>query len=130
MSKIHCDNFGIFISYKNWELTFNSTSRTSKFLSFLLSALGVSHIYNVQKWNVIGRRGEWGVSKCSGHPIFIFFLLRKLDLRHDQKSYWAKHWYILLTRNLPFDSDVRQRSHSLMVALHCLWAKSNNRTRS
>ena len=36
---------------------------------------------------------------------------------------------ILLTRNIPFGSDVRQRSHTLMMPLHCLWAKSNNRTR-
>ena len=32
---------------------------------------------------------------------------------------------ILLTRNLPFDSDFRQRSHSLMIPLPCSWAKSN-----
>ena len=36
---------------------------------------------------------------------------------------------ILLARNLPFDSDVRQGSHPLMIPLHCLCAKSNNRTR-
>ena len=36
---------------------------------------------------------------------------------------------ILVTRNLPFDSDVRQRSHTLMIPLHYLWAKLNNRTR-
>ena len=36
---------------------------------------------------------------------------------------------ILLARNLPFDSGVRQWSHPLMMPLHCLWAKSNNRTR-
>ena len=36
---------------------------------------------------------------------------------------------ILLTRNLPFGSDVRQRSQPLMIPMHCLWAKSNNRTR-
>ena len=29
----------------------------------------------------------------------------------------------LLTRNLSFDSDVRQ----WMITMHCLWAKSNNR---
>ena len=31
----------------------------------------------------------------------------------------------LLTRNLSFDSDVRQ----WMITLHCLWTKSNNRAR-
>ena len=35
----------------------------------------------------------------------------------------------LLTRNLSFDSDVRQGSHPLIVTLHCLWDKSNNITR-
>ena len=34
---------------------------------------------------------------------------------------------ILLTRNLPVDSGVRQWSHPLMIPLHCFWAKSNNR---
>ena len=28
-----------------------------------------------------------------------------------------------------FDSSVRQWSHPFMIPLHCLWAKSNNRTR-
>ena len=36
---------------------------------------------------------------------------------------------ILLTRNLPFDYDVRKCSHPLMIPLHCLWPKLNNRTR-
>ena len=35
----------------------------------------------------------------------------------------------LLARKLPFYSDVRQWSHPLMIPLHCLWTKSNNRTR-
>ena len=34
-----------------------------------------------------------------------------------------------MTRNLSFDSDVRQWSHPLMISLHCLWSKSNNRAR-
>ena len=65
-----------------------------------------------QKWDVIGRRG-CGVSECSGRPI----------LHHAKPNI-----NILLTRNIPFDSDVRQRSHPLMIPLHYLWAKSNNRT--
>ena len=36
---------------------------------------------------------------------------------------------ILLARNLPFDCDVRQSSHPLMIPLHCVWAISDNRTR-
>ena len=42
-------------------------------------------------------------------------------------KYYANN--ILLARNLPFESDVRQWSHLLMIPLHCLWAKSSNRTR-
>ena len=36
---------------------------------------------------------------------------------------------ILLISNLPFDSDVGQWSHPLMIPLHCLWDKLSNRTR-
>ena len=35
---------------------------------------------------------------------------------------------ILLTRNLPFDSNNCQWNHPLMIPLHCLRAKSNDRT--
>ena len=42
--------------------------------------------------------------------------------RHHAKN-------ILLARNFPFNSDVRQWSHSLMIPFHYLWVKSNNRTR-
>ena len=35
----------------------------------------------------------------------------------------------LLTGNLPFDSYVKKWSHLLMISLHCLCAKLNNRTR-
>ena len=35
---------------------------------------------------------------------------------------------ILLTSNLAIDSNLRHRSHPLIIPLHCLWAKSNNRT--
>ena len=58
----------------------------------------------------------------------LFFYQRKLDLHHDQTTYWDKH--IFLTINLPFDSDVRQWNHPFMIPLHWWWAKSNNRTRS
>ena len=36
---------------------------------------------------------------------------------------------ILLARNLPFDSDIKQWCHLLTTPLCCLWAESNNRTR-
>ena len=44
-----------------------------------------------------------------------------------EKGCIRKEWvHISLPRNLPFDSDFRQRSHPLMIPLHCLWAKSYN----
>ena len=36
---------------------------------------------------------------------------------------------ISLIGNLYFDSNVRQWSYPLMIPMHCLWAKSINRTR-
>ena len=68
-------------------------------------------------WGGGGAGGFVGrlVSKCSGHPMF--FLLKKI-------GYWlcvitrhhAESNNMLLTRNLPFYSDVRQWSHPL----HCI----------
>ena len=83
-----------------------------------------------QKWDVIGRRGlrkggGGGGSKCYRRPIFIFFITENwvcVMTRHHAES------NILLTRNLPIESGVRQWSHPLMIQLHFLWAKSNNRT--
>ena len=69
----------------------------------------------------------WGsvVSDCSGRLVFIFFVRENWILAMTRH-----HAYnILLTRNLHFDPDVRQWSHPLMILLHCLWAKSNYRTR-
>ena len=43
------------------------------------------------------------------------------------RHYAESNINILLTRNLPTDSCVRQWNHLLMIPLHCLWAKSNNR---
>ena len=83
------------------------------------------------KVDVIGRRerrrrrGGGGGSKCSVRPIFIYFI----------KENWIcainRHYVtnILLAINLPFDPDIRQWSHALMIPLHCLIDKSNNRTR-
>ena len=66
----------------------------------------------------------WGVSECSGSPIFIFFI--KENWICVMTSHHAEpNINILLTRNLLFDSYVRQWSHPL----HCLWAKLNDRMR-
>ena len=68
-----------------------------------------------------------GGSKCSEKPIFVIFIKENwicAMIRHHAESS-----DILLARNITFDSDVRQWSHSLMITLHCLWDESNNRTR-
>ena len=70
--------------------------------------------------------GACGVSECSGCSIFVFFIKENwicAMTRHHAEP----NINISLTRNLPFDSDVSQRSHPLMISLHCLWTKSNNR---
>ena len=70
--------------------------------------------------------GVGRLAECFGRPIFIFFIKENwicaMTRYHDDPS------NILLTRNLPFESGIRHWSHSLMVPLHCLWAKSNNTT--
>ena len=80
-----------------------------------------------QKWDV-GRRKDWGISECSELPIFIFCIKENwicvMTSHHSEPNI-----NLLMTRNLPFDSDVRQWNHLLIILLHCLWAKSNNRTR-
>ena len=51
-----------------------------------------------------GGRGGWGVSLCSGRPIFIFFIKENkicAKTRHHANN-------ILLAGNLPFDSYLRQ----------------------
>ena len=78
-----------------------------------------SHNENVKIWSVF----LW----LSGHPIFIFFI--KENWIYALTRHHTELKIILLTRNLPCDSDVKQWSHLLMIPLHCLWAKSNNRTR-
>ena len=76
-----------------------------------------------------GGKGRGGrVRECYGRPIFIFFIKENwicAMTRHQAEP----NINILLTRNLPFDSDFRQWSHPSMIPLHCLWAKSNNSTR-
>ena len=58
----------------------------------------------------------------------LFFIIKRnwfcVMTRHDAGS----NLNMLLTRNLPNDPGDRQWSHPLMILLHCLWAKSNNKT--
>ena len=69
-----------------------------------------------------------GVSESSGRPVFTSFIKKNwicaTTIHHAEPNI-----NISLTRNLPFDSEVRQRSHPEMIPLHCLWAKSNNTMR-
>ena len=71
--------------------------------------------------------GEWGLRKCSGRPIFIFFI--KENWICAMTRHCAEPKNTLSTKNLPFDSYFREWSHSLMILLHCLWARSINRMR-
>ena len=75
-----------------------------------------------QKWDFIGRRG-W-VSECSGHPTFFF--IKENWICAMTRHHAEPNINILLTRNVPFGSSVRQWSHPLMIPMCCLWAKSNN----
>ena len=106
---------------------------TLSWKEILEKQLGVIHIWRPlwgelrQKWDV-NRRSRVGVSECSGRPTFIFFIKENwicAMTRHHAKP----NINTLLTRNFPFEFDTGQWSHPLMIPLHCLWAKSNNRTR-
>ena len=57
-----------------------------------------------------------------------FFFITEYWICAMTRHYSEPNINILLTRNLPFGSDVRQWSQPLMIPLHFLWAKSNNRT--
>ena len=77
---------------------------------FLVEDLGVIHI-----WRPLWRGGDKAKMRC--------YRTCAMTRHHAEPNI-----NILFTRNLPFDSDVRQWGHSFMIPLHCLWAKSNNRT--
>ena len=58
------------------------------------------------------------------------FLIKENRICAVAKHHAEPNMNVLLTSNLPFDSDVRQWRHPLMIPLYCLWVKSNNRTRA
>ena len=60
------------------------------------------------KWDKKGRRGVSG-SECCGRPISIFFI-KESWICAMTRHHAGSNINILLTRNLPFDSDVRQWS--------------------
>ena len=69
----------------------------------------------------------WGIREYSGRPIFFF--LKENWICEVTRHHAEPNINILLTRNLSFDSEVRQWRHPLMIPLHCLWTESNNRAR-
>ena len=69
------------------------------------------------------------VSYLGVQSLFIFFLIKENWICAMTRHHAEPNINILLTRNPHLESDVRQWSHPLMIPLHCLWAKSNNRTR-
>ena len=70
--------------------------------------------------------GDGGLSSILACMSDLYFFIRENWIwamtRHHANN-------MLLTKNLPFGSDVRQWSHPLMIPLHYLCAKSNYRTR-
>ena len=77
-----------------------------------------------QKWDVIRRIG-WGVARVLNvQSFFIKIIWICAMTRHAESN------NILLTRNLLIDPNIRHWSYPLMIPLHCLWAKLNNRTRN
>ena len=86
-----------------------------------------------QKWDVIRRRGWrlasvldvfWDVLFFS----FLFFFIKGNWICSMTRHHVEPNINILVTRNLPFESNIGQWSHPLMIPLHCFWTKSNNRT--
>ena len=64
-----------------------------------------------------------GVSECSGRPNFFFIIIKENWICAVTRHHAESNINILLKRNLPIDSGVRQRSHSLIIPLHYLGAK-------
>ena len=86
-------------------------------------------LFDVGKNEMLFDVGRWGVSGCSGSSLFICFI-KENCICAMTRHHTEPNINILLTKNLHFDYGIREWSHPLMMPLHCLWAKSNNRTRS
>ena len=105
---------------------------SGSFLQEPMSESTLIHIWRPRFGGKAKMRCYWTLlapSKCSGRPIFIFVIKENwicIMSRHQTEP----NINILFTISLPFDSNVRQWSHPLIIPLHCLWAKSNNGTRA
>ena len=106
---------------KKWKKFYLKYSKACKTPLKFLTVKLLSHlrILQKQKWDVMGRR-RWGLVSVLDVQSLFFFIKENWILamtRHHANN--------ILTRDLHFDSDVRQWSHLLMILLHGLWAKSN-----
>ena len=82
-----------------------------------------------QKWDVNGRAGGGGVwvyRELWRSNLYLFFI-KENWIYAMTRHHAGRNINMLVTRNLSFDSGVRWCSNSLMIPLHCLWAKSKNR---
>ena len=107
--------------------------------SYLVDRGGMQVFWGWYTYNVHFEWGEEGGkvkmrcyrSQGGGYRVFwtsnLYFVFSKENWICAMTRHHANN--ISLARNLPFDSEVRQGSHPLMIPLHCLWAKSNNRMR-
>ena len=73
------------------------------------------------KSDMLSDVGEWGLASVLEAQSFFFIKQSWICAmtRHHANN-------ILLAKNLPFDSDVRQWSHPLMILLHCCGLNTNN----
>ena len=71
--------------------------------------------------------GRWGLASVLDVQSLVFFI-KENWICAMTRHYAELSINLLLTRNLHFDSDVKQWSHPLTIRLHYLWAKSSNRT--
>ena len=66
---------------------------------------------------------KMGNAKMRCYPTLQYlFLLKRIRFAPWPDIMLSQTWIYYI------DSGVGQRSHPLMIPLHCLWAKSNNRT--
>ena len=82
-----------------------------------------------QRRDVFGRRVGGGLASVLDNHSLFFIIKENWMICAMTRHRAGPNINILLTRNLPINSRVKQRSHPLMIPLHCLWAKSSNRTR-
>ena len=81
-----------------------------------------------QKWDFIRRSWVGGGVVSVLDVQSSSFLIKQNWICAVTTHHAEPNMNILLASNLPYESDVRQWSPPLVIPLHCLWVKSNNRT--